>query len=433
MHNTPPLSLPPTDIVNQSPFFGDLLSRKDLAASLTLYLDRLKAGAVLAIDAEWGEGKTWFGQNWAVQLKNDGHKVVFIDAFEQDYIEDPFLLIAAEIAEILKDNPKADSFVKKASGVMNILLPFATKTLINTIGEMTLGKADLSDKINKGVEAIINKGADIASTSIENRIKNHTVEKNTISSFKSELKLLANDEEKPIVIFIDELDRCNPIFAVRLIERLKHLFEVPNVVFILLMNKNQLENAIKGVYGQDTDASAYLGKFINLSLKLPKKGLKIPENGHYRKYVNHVFNRFKFNANAPEYKEFIESFTSYTSIFDMSLRDIERGVALYSFAYPTSSDTSWILAYAITIKIINPPLYAKLLKDDEFSHKEAITFLSNYSQDEWDIKRILKIHSAYASSFTDIDDEIKAYCVPTRGTYTFFSDIAKSIDLSFEF
>ena len=151
MHNTPPLSLPPTDMVNQSPFFGDLLSRKDLAASLTLYLDRLKAGAVLAIDAEWGEGKTWFGQNWAVQLKNDGHKVVFIDAFEQDYIEDPFLLIAAEIAEILKDNPKADSFVKKASGVMNILLPFATKTLINTIGEMTLGKADLSDKINNKI------------------------------------------------------------------------------------------------------------------------------------------------------------------------------------------------------------------------------------------------------------------------------------------
>jgi hypothetical protein len=370
---------------------------------------------------------------WAEQLKNDGHKVVFIDAFEQDYIEDPFLLIAAEIAEITSGNAKTESFIKKASSVMNILLPFATKTLINTVGEMTLGKANLSDKINKGVEAIINKGADIASTSIENRIKNHAVEKNTISCFKAELESLANDEEKPIVIFIDELDRCNPIFAVRLIERLKHLFEVPNVVFILLMNKNQLENAIKGVYGQDTDASAYLGKFINLSLKLPKKGLKMPQNGHYRKYVNHVANRFKFNANAPEHKEFIESFASYTSIFDMSLRNIERGIALYSFAYPISSDKSWILAYAIVIKIINPPLYTKLLKDDDLSHKEAITFLSNYSQDEWDIKRILKIHLAYASNFTEIDDEIKAYCVPTRGAYTFFSDTAKLIDLFFEF
>jgi hypothetical protein len=63
MPNIPPLSLPPIKAVAQPPFFGDLLSRQHLAASLTLYLDRLKAGAVLAIDAEWGEGKTWFGQN----------------------------------------------------------------------------------------------------------------------------------------------------------------------------------------------------------------------------------------------------------------------------------------------------------------------------------------------------------------------------------
>ena len=67
------------------------------------------------------------------------------------------------------------------------------------------------------------------------------------------------------------MDRCKPNFAVSLIERIKHYFDVPNVVFILLLNKEQLENAIKGVYGINTDATKYLDKFINFYFNLPKQ------------------------------------------------------------------------------------------------------------------------------------------------------------------
>jgi hypothetical protein len=433
-NNIPPLSVRPSAIVGDNPFDGDLLSRKGLAASLTLYIDRLKAGAVLAIDAEWGEGKTWLGRNWAAQLKNDGHKVVFIDAFEQDYIEDPFLLIASEIAETIeKDKTNAELFVQKASDVMTLLLPITTKTLINVVGQLVLNKADLADNYSKIAESILHKAADTATTSIENRIKHHAAEKKTISSFKSELESLANSEQKPIVIFIDELDRCNPVFAVRMIERIKHLFEVPNIIFILLMNRKQLENAIKGVYGQETDANAYLGKFLDFNFKLPKKGLKYRQTNHYTRYVNHVVTRFKFDINSQEHKDFIEYLIELSHVFDLTLRDIEKCVALYAFAYPASHHYSLILAYSIVIKTINPSLYKKLLNDDDISHKEAIGFLSNYTQDDWCIPRILLIHRAYASEFTDVSKEIEHYFQQLGIKKTFFSDIARTIDLSFEF
>ena len=95
----PPLSVGKylTDIT--TPFESDLLDRKKLADKLTGYIDRLSAGAVIAIDAPWGEGKTWFGKNWARQLESD-HRVLYLDAFEGDYMDDPFLLVSAEITRL---------------------------------------------------------------------------------------------------------------------------------------------------------------------------------------------------------------------------------------------------------------------------------------------------------------------------------------------
>lgn len=77
---------------------GDLWDRKRLGEQLTGYVDRLQCGAVLALDARWGEGKTWFVRHWAKHLDDTKHNVIYLDAFANDYLEDPFLVIASEIA-----------------------------------------------------------------------------------------------------------------------------------------------------------------------------------------------------------------------------------------------------------------------------------------------------------------------------------------------
>lgn len=79
---------------------GDLWERQRLGEQLTSYIDRLQCGAVLALDARWGGGKTWFVRHWKRYLEATEiiHNVIYLDAFTNDYLDDPFLVIAVEIA-----------------------------------------------------------------------------------------------------------------------------------------------------------------------------------------------------------------------------------------------------------------------------------------------------------------------------------------------
>lgn len=49
------------------------------------------------------EGKTWFARNWEANLKKNEYKTIYIDSFEQDYVDEPFILLASELMEIFKE------------------------------------------------------------------------------------------------------------------------------------------------------------------------------------------------------------------------------------------------------------------------------------------------------------------------------------------
>ncbi|GAL22833.1 putative phage protein [Vibrio maritimus] len=76
----------------------------------------------------------------------------------------------------------------------------------------------------------------------------------------------------PAFIFIDELDRCRPSYAVEMLETIKHIFDIEGVVFVVATDTEQLQHAVKAVYGEGFDARVYLSRFFNsrFSLKEPK-------------------------------------------------------------------------------------------------------------------------------------------------------------------
>ncbi|TOL41491.1 hypothetical protein CGH98_24085, partial [Vibrio parahaemolyticus] len=69
-------------------------------------------------------------------------------------------------------------------------------------------------------------------------------------------------------VFIDELDRCRPSYAVEMLEVIKHFFELDNVVFVVATDTEQLQHAVKAVYGQLFDAQLYLGRFFRRRFSL---------------------------------------------------------------------------------------------------------------------------------------------------------------------
>lgn len=381
-----PLGLPRNEYNVTKAFEGDLLGREKLASQLTGYLERLRVGAVLAIDAPWGEGKTWFGRNWEKYLKSDkyGYKVIYIDAFAQDYVEDPFLLIAAEITHIIgKDNNKIE-FEKNVLEVAKALISSSPSFMINLVSRAAFHASpeDISKDNEDLFEGISELTKCAANKLVEKKLRDYDKEKKSFKKFRDELKEFCEKQDKPVVIFIDELDRCRPTFAVQLIERIKHLFDVPNLIFVLLLNRIQLENAIEGVYGTGTDASSYLGKFVNLFFHLPKNTSykRIIHNDHTKAFIENVVKRYEFNA-SPETmfnkakgtastpsQEFIRYLSIWAATKNLSLRQIEHACTLFVLS---NEEETALVSYLIVLKIKHVELFKRLVKNDRSAHDEA--------------------------------------------------------------
>ena len=262
----------------QEPFENDLWNRTNLADQLENYISRIKVGATVAIDAEWGAGKSWFVKNWKARLVQKKFKVIYLNAFTQDYIEDPFLTIAMEIANVLEADQKDIEKIKSTIGdayraiLPNLpLLIFQLAMTFMGAGKMAKQVTEAFENLKDDTGAFGEAAAELLNEKLKEhlsaQVDNYENEKKSLEYFKSQLAEITKDLEKPLVFIVDELDRCKPEFAIRLIERIKHFFDIPKVVFILAVNKKQLEESINSFYGF-TSSSKYLEKFIDITVLL---------------------------------------------------------------------------------------------------------------------------------------------------------------------
>lgn len=261
--------------------------RKDLALRFTQYLntrDTKEHAFPVNLNGAWGTGKTFFVDNWKLLVEQQGHIGIKIDAWESDYLDDPLTIIIAEIIEQLKGRCNDLQFHEQEKKVANALvqlksaLPAIAKALISIF----LGK-DAADSIGSIVEAIAKTGIEhqkyepdlnMGELGLE-ATRAHIRHKQFIKDFKDEVGKLVDiaqpdKTDKKVFIFIDELDRCRPTYAIEMLETVKHLFDIPNFVFVFSTDTKQLQHSIKAVYGQDFDSHEYLSRFFEQRLTLPE-------------------------------------------------------------------------------------------------------------------------------------------------------------------
>lgn len=242
----------------------DEYKRKTIAEKLIQLIDSPIDISPIVIDGNWGTGKTEF----SLKLQNlisDEHpqkKVIYIDAFKEDHCEDPLLSVTAAIANALPKK-KQDALIKKAIPALKFTGTTALKAGINWV--LKQETETLAEDFQKALQDTSNAAVDGA---MEALIKGHMESEKNISALKEKIRELA--AESQIIIIVDELDRCRPDFSIDMLEKIKHIFDIENVVFILITNLNQLKAAVNHIYGQSVNSQAYLDKFIKYTLALPE-------------------------------------------------------------------------------------------------------------------------------------------------------------------
>ena len=108
----------------------------------------------------------------------------------------------------------------------------------------------------------------------EERLSRYSKSRTSVTQFRTVLRdtavaLSEANGNRPLMVMIDELDRCRPSYAVELLEVAKHLFSVDRIVFVLAVNCDQLAHSVKALYGNDFDADGYLRRFFDVDFKLP--------------------------------------------------------------------------------------------------------------------------------------------------------------------
>ncbi|MGI3451242.1 KAP family NTPase [Citrobacter arsenatis] len=241
----------------------DEYQRRAIAEKLETLLDSNLDISPLVIDGYWGTGKTEFSLKLCNLLSKNTEEriVIYIDAFKEDHCEDPLLSITAAIANVLPEKEKRE-LIKKAVPAIK----FGVKTALKAgAGWILRQNADgLTEEFQKAIKDTSNAAID---GTIENLISEHMESESNIKALNNKLRELSTN--KKIILIIDELDRCRPTFAVELLEKIKHIFDAPNVNFILVANLSQLKAAINHVYGSSVDSQNYLDKFIKYTVRLP--------------------------------------------------------------------------------------------------------------------------------------------------------------------
>lgn len=245
---------------------------------------------VLNLNADWGAGKTYFLKRWANSLKQ-GHPVVYIDTWSTDYLESPLITVLTELLEQLKEQTstkvtqsaidKSNDVLKKAapkvaSAVMKKFLGFDLSVFSSdSEAETTESQCDDASKPSDSKKNEINFAAagEAILSQFYSEHKSHKQNVEALNkSIKDWVKLVKenpSDESRtaiidyPAYIFIDELDRCKPTYAVEMLEAIKHVFDIPGLVFIVATNTKELQHTVKEVYGVGFNAESYLNRFFD--------------------------------------------------------------------------------------------------------------------------------------------------------------------------
>lgn len=269
----------------------DYLTRKPYLDLLKSIIEKQKdspTGYSFAIDGEWGSGKTWILQELEKQLlkeKDNKYLIFHYNAWENDFYDEPLVAILSVMIDSLDNYSRAEETANKINAKL-------AQTAIKIFKNLAISIANykLKDKTGLEFRDVINDIKEVSNAKskhakMKKEIDNYSSLKDLLTEIHNQIKSLS--EEVNILLIVDELDRCLPEYAIKVLERLHHVCNDKPVIQLLAINKKTLTDSIVKVFGKDIFkiedpknlttalkwnehfADSYLQKFVNVLIPLP--------------------------------------------------------------------------------------------------------------------------------------------------------------------
>ncbi len=358
------LKLDEPEVSPDDPWGDDVLNRAQIAGRLTNLIRTQSVPLVVSVDGYWGTGKTFMLKRWQKDLENQGFRAIYFNAWEDDFCDDPLLAIIGQLSEYFDED---ENFGAKARRAFEIAIPLLRQNAMNIATGMLERQAGIS-----GLSLEVEQNGE----SNRDLLQEYRDQRATKVNLKDRMTELSNEVMEntghPLVFIIDELDRCRPTFAVELLERVKHIFDVPNLVFVFGINRDELCKSLQSVYG-DIGTEVYVRRFFDFEFTLP--------DGDSIEFCKHLFDKFGLgddsHSGVPE----------LWSYFGLSLRDMDYCTRLLCLTVRNlepddNNPRKQLLGLLIALKFANPPLYRKIYTGD-WRAKELLDYIhSQIPQDD---------------------------------------------------
>ena len=362
----PWMKTPEQEINSENIWEGDALGRKEMAENVASIIADPRGLSTISIHGGWGTGKTFFLSRLSWHLRKEGFEAIYFNAWQDDFLHDPLLAILGQLAGDLRGTKLQElgTAALETGGRLIRRIPAAVVEKIagSRMAEGLDSEPSLFDMYEENVktrEELKQKLCDMAK------------------------RVAAEREDRPLVFIIDELDRCRPTFAIELMERVKHIFEVPNLLFIFGINRDEMAKSLKSVYG-DIDGDTYLRRFFDLELSLPPADLA--------RFTRHLIDKYRLPAffsgelaDIPEVEISFRHIHDYlpmlVGLTNSSLRGAHNCIRLLSMVARQLKGRQGIQSVEIVTLIFlkeqNRDLFYRFLEGDARA-REVIDWLSDY-------------------------------------------------------
>ena len=306
----------------------------------------------MAIDAAWGTGKTTFIKMWMKQLRKQSFPVVEFNAWKNDYSDNAMVALSVELTKELQNcGFQSDIVEELKKGAVGIF----ENSIVASVKLATSGILDISPLLN---------GNHKSSKELQNYIASCKLLKNFIQNLMTYADGLK--KERPLIVVIDELDRCRPLYAIELLEAAKHLFSVDNVIFVLAVNRRELGHSIRAIYGNEFDSQQYLRRFIDVNIPLPAA-----DRENYISNLMHPLTRDNFKRGGYSAKALSLILKVFGSP-DISLRNIAHYMYRLNLITTTMTDDLFVhTVVALLAREIDSENYSSFntgdISDEQFS------------------------------------------------------------------